>query len=285
MPPLTSIIINPKAFYVYCFPISSFIVPGMINKGLYNRNRDFSFFLFFFKFYLFNIQLVKLMCSFKDDGYCRYNLMVTGNISSLAACFFEDGGLRLDLSRCSVGSLVVLPVFLPATLETACASAPPPAGPVAPRLRPPRLPGGAAGAAGPRRRSGVTGASRRPPGGPGRLFLSSTAFPQICALPLKFLSFRLSFQLIPVHPSACLLLICLGICLCACPCFYPSIHPPRFCFYFSSSFPFPFFLGLLPALETLRCPSHLADAFTCDLPCFNDANFLPNFSLGGGGGC
>lgn len=175
------------------------------------------------------------MWSFKDDGYCRYYLMVTGNISSLAACFFEDGGLRLDLSRCSVGSLVLPPVFFPATLGTAYAPAPPPAGPVAPRLRPPRLPGGAAGAAGPRRRSGVTGASRRPPGGPGRLFLSSTEgtsdlrsaseislfSSKLSAHPCPPLSlsaadlsgdlFMRLFLLLPVHSSTSLLLLFLFI--------------------------------------------------------------------------
>jgi len=48
-------------------------------------------------FNLFDIQLVKLMWSLKDDGYP--NLTVRGNMSSLAAYSFAGGGLRLGLSR------------------------------------------------------------------------------------------------------------------------------------------------------------------------------------------
>lgn len=56
-------------------------------------------FLLLLLFNLFNIQLVKLVWSLKDDGYCYYNLMASGNISFPSSYFFEDRGLRLDLSR------------------------------------------------------------------------------------------------------------------------------------------------------------------------------------------
>lgn len=46
---------------------------------------------------------------------------------------------------------------------------------------------------------------------------------------------------------------------------------------------FPFLSGLPPVLKTWRYPRYLADASMCDLPCFSDANFLPNSSLAGGG--